>query len=66
MYKKALLLGSMFAGMTSFASAAPVAAPDTADIISTIANFGGAAIALWTAYIIYPIAVKVLNRLFSR
>jgi len=55
---------TMFA-LTTGANAAAIAAPDTTDIVGTVVNFGGAAITVWLAYIIYPVAIKVLKSLFN-
>ncbi len=51
--------------VTVTASAAPLAAPDTTDLIGTIVAYGGAAVALWLAYILYPIAIRLLKGLFK-
>ncbi len=58
------LVGLASVGLVTSASAVPIAAPDTSDITGTIIAFGGAAIAVWLAYIIFPIAIKVLKGLF--
>lgn len=68
MKKLTAMLMAMVLGMfltTATAFGAPIAAPDTTDIVTSIVNFGGAAIAVWLAYIIYPIAIRVLKSLFS-
>ena len=46
------------------AMAAPLAAPDTTDIMGTIAAFGAAAIAVKLGFVIYPIAASAVGRLF--
>ena len=53
------------AALTSTVFAAPLAAPDTTDIVTTIVAFGGAAVLVKLGYIIYPIVMKTIGLLRS-
>jgi len=55
---KIALLGAV---ATASVSAAPLDAPDTGDITGTILAYGGAAIAVATAFVLWPIAVKAFK-----
>ena len=67
MFKRLTMLKGLFLGLfaTASLSAAPLDAPDTGDLTSTIVNYGGAAIAVAIAYMLWPVAVKAIKLIRS-
>lgn len=59
--KKLTKIVTLGAVATASANAGALPAPDTADITGTIVAYGGAAIAVATAYVLWPIAVKAFK-----
>ena len=55
---------SLLAISASSIFAAPLSAPDTGDITGTIAAYGGAAVAIAVAYMLWPYAIRMLKSLF--